>query len=108
MSLLIYGAYGFTGQLIAEQAVRKGLNPIIAGRNKKRLSDMAISYNVPYRVFDLTEEKVIESSLRDIKVLLNCAGPFKFTYRPLIEACIKTNTHYKKIYSTQDLIEATS
>ncbi len=33
MSFLLYGAYGYTGRLIAEMAVERGLRPVLAGRN---------------------------------------------------------------------------
>ena len=34
MTLLIYGAYGYTGELIAEEAVERGLETVVAGRNR--------------------------------------------------------------------------
>jgi short subunit dehydrogenase-like uncharacterized protein len=34
---MIYGANGYTGRLIAEEAVLQGLRPILAGRNKKKI-----------------------------------------------------------------------
>ncbi|MEO8224511.1 MAG: hypothetical protein ABI661_06875, partial [Gammaproteobacteria bacterium] len=34
---LIYGANGYTGQLMAAEAVRRGLKPILAGRNADAL-----------------------------------------------------------------------
>ena len=36
MTLLIYGAYGYTGELIAEEAVERGLETVVAGRNEVR------------------------------------------------------------------------
>ena len=32
--LLIYGANGYTGRLIAREAARRGLKPLLAGRNR--------------------------------------------------------------------------
>ena len=31
--LLVYGAYGYTGELVARRAVERGLSPILAGRD---------------------------------------------------------------------------
>ena len=35
--LLIYGANGYTGRLIVEEAYRRGLRPIIAGRSAESI-----------------------------------------------------------------------
>jgi short subunit dehydrogenase-like uncharacterized protein len=35
---LIYGATGYTGSLIAHEAVRRGRRPILAGRNTEALA----------------------------------------------------------------------
>ena len=31
---MIYGANGFSGQLATDEAIRRGLNPVLAGRSK--------------------------------------------------------------------------
>jgi uncharacterized protein YbjT (DUF2867 family) len=38
---LIYGATGYTGSLIADEAVRRGYRPILAGRNAEVLAALA-------------------------------------------------------------------
>ena len=43
-NFLIYGSYGYTGQLIVERALKEGLHPILAGRNKKKLIAQAEKY----------------------------------------------------------------
>ena len=44
---LIYGANGFVGDLIAREAVRRGLRPILAGRNAKAINRLAAELNCP-------------------------------------------------------------
>ena len=39
--LLIYGANGYTGNLIARQAAARGLSPIVAGRNREQVEALA-------------------------------------------------------------------
>ena len=40
-TLLIYGANGYTGSLVARTAVRQGLHPILAGRSPIRVAPLA-------------------------------------------------------------------
>ena len=40
---LIYGANGYTGELIAREAARRGLKPILAGRNRTAIETLAVS-----------------------------------------------------------------
>ena len=39
--LLIYGATGYTGRLVVEAALARGLRPILGGRSHDRLADVA-------------------------------------------------------------------
>lgn len=90
--LLIYGATGYTGGLVARQAKAAGLAFAIAGRDAKKLAALARQLDVPYRIF--TPEA---ASLDGISVLLNCAGPFAHTAAPLMRACIAAGVHYLDI-----------
>ena len=94
---LLYGAYGYTGRLIANLAADYGLKPVLAGRNEKLLETMAKELNLTYRVFGLDEKDKLESALRDVPLVLHAAGPFVQTLKPMIEACLKTRRHYLDI-----------
>ena len=50
---MIYGANGYTGQLVAVEATRRGLNPVLAGRRAGPIERLAAELNLPARVFDL-------------------------------------------------------
>ena len=39
--LLIYGATGYTGELIAREAVARGLQPLLAGRHGPAITALA-------------------------------------------------------------------
>jgi short subunit dehydrogenase-like uncharacterized protein len=94
---LLYGANGYTGQLIARMAADYGLTPILAGRNEKSLQLMAASLQFPYKVIDLANTQGLLEALQDVEVVLHAAGPFQFTSKPMIEACLATKTHYLDI-----------
>ncbi|PWY86398.1 NAD(P)-binding protein [Aspergillus sclerotioniger CBS 115572] len=96
-SFIIYGATGYTGRMASEQAIRIGLDFAIAGRTEQKLKKLASQLQVPYHIFDVNQSTVIDQTLKNAYVLLNCAGPYRHTARPLMEACIRTGTHYLDI-----------
>src|SRR6266481_1706844 len=95
--LLIYGATGYTGTLIARRATERGLRPIVAARNGAKLKLLAESLGVAYRVVNLEEANLLAEALGDIHVVLNTAGPFSATAPPMVDACLRTGTHYLDI-----------
>lgn len=96
-TLLIYGATGYTGRMIAKQAKDAGLNFVIAGRNRAKLDELAKRLNVSAAAFALQDDAVLDRNLEGISVVLNCAGPFAHTAEPLMHACIKLGIHYLDI-----------
>ena len=94
---LLYGANGYTGRLIAKMAADYGLVPILAGRKKQPIVDLANELNLDYRIFSLKDTQKLENSLLEVPLVLHAAGPFQFTSRLMIDACLKTNTHYLDI-----------
>jgi short subunit dehydrogenase-like uncharacterized protein len=91
-SLLIYGSYGYTGGLIAREAVARGGSPAVAGRDGRAVATQADELGVEGRTFDLADG--IERHLTPFDAVLNCAGPFVETAEPLVEACLETGTDY--------------
>ena len=55
--LLLYGANGYTGELIAREAVRQGLRPILAGRSREPVVALAADLGLPHRIFDVTHAR---------------------------------------------------
>ena len=96
-NFLIYGSYGYTGQLIVERALKEGLRPILAGRNEKKLRLQAEQTSLDCRAFSLNETSKLDSALAEVDIVLHCAGPFVHTYRPMAEACLRTRRHYVDI-----------
>jgi len=94
---LLYGASGYTGKLIVEDALKRGLNPILAGRNEQKLKQLTQGNDLEYRVFDLSKRVIIAEQLKDIDVVLHCAGPFSATAKPMMAACLFSQTHYLDI-----------
>ena len=96
-TFLIYGSYGYTGQLITELAVQQGLKPVLAGRDETRLRSQAEALKLEYRAFSLDDTPALYSALRDVEGVLHCAGPFVHTFQQMAEACLVTRRHYLDI-----------
>jgi len=103
---MIYGAYGFTGAWIAREAVRLGLQPILAGRNPSRLDQLADELGTERRAFPLNQPGAIREALRDCRLVLNCAGPFSQTADPMVSACLETGTAYLDITGEVEVLES--
>lgn len=101
---MIYGAYGYTGELIVAEAKRHGLEPILAGRNRERLEGVAARYGLASRVFSLAGE--FSRSLESVAAVLHCAGPFSHTSRPMAEACVRMGASYLDITGEIGVFEA--
>jgi len=96
-NILIYGANGYTAELIVQHAVDDGLSPILAGRSKERLAPLAKRHGLEARAFALDDPGVVAQGLVGVAVVLNCAGPFSRTAKAMAEACIKAGVHYLDI-----------
>ncbi|HEX9386547.1 MAG TPA: saccharopine dehydrogenase NADP-binding domain-containing protein, partial [Anaerolineales bacterium] len=96
-NFLIYGSYGYTGQLIVAHALSNGFHPILAGRNEKLLRAQAEQYNLQYRMFSLNESEKVDAALLEVDAVLHCAGPFVHTFGWMAEACLRTKRHYVDI-----------
>jgi len=105
-TFLLYGSYGYTGQLIAEQALREGLRPILAGRDGARLRPQAERLGLEYRAFPLEDRAALDSALGEVGAVLHCAGPFVHTFRRMAEACLRTKRHYVDISGEIEGFEA--
>jgi short subunit dehydrogenase-like uncharacterized protein len=95
--LLIYGANGYTGRLIAREAAQRGLKPLLAGRNRDEVDALAKELGLLRRVFELNNPVEIARNLDGVNVVLHCAGPFSKTAAPMLEACLNANVHYLDI-----------
>lgn len=102
---LLYGANGYTGRLIAGYARQYKLEPILAGRTRSALEAMSNQFKMPFEVIDLDNHQQLETALKKVSVVLHAAGPFEFTAKQMVEACLKTGTHYIDINGDISIFE---
>lgn len=105
-TFLIYGANGYTGELITRFAAERGLKPILAGRNAIAIESLAKKYQFDYRVFGLDETSLLDAALQQVDMVLHCAGPFSLTSRAMVDACIRNKKHYTDITGEIAVFEA--
>lgn len=103
---LLYGANGYTGSLIAREAVLRGMRPVLAGRNRTAIEELGREFDLETRVLTLDSPSEIDETLRPMVCVLHCAGPFSQTAEPLAAGCLRTGTHYLDITGEALVFEA--
>ncbi len=103
---MLYGANGYTGELITRFAAERGLKPLLAGRNEAKIKTLAEKYAMPHRVFALEETAKLDAALLETEFVLHCAGPFSLTSEQMVEACLRTRRHYTDITGEISVFEA--
>ncbi|PKM31996.1 MAG: hypothetical protein CVV07_00740 [Gammaproteobacteria bacterium HGW-Gammaproteobacteria-11] len=103
---MIYGANGYTGELVAREAVKQGLTPVLAGRNSAAVIALAEELQLTHRIFDLNDADAASQGLNGIQAVAHCAGPFSATSQPMIDACLANHCHYLDITGEIDVFIA--
>lgn len=96
-SWLLLGAAGFTGQMIAEQAVQQGQRPVLAGRSEANLRPLAEQLHLDYRVVDVTQPAQVRDALHGMGGVLHAAGQYTRTAPVVVDACLAEGTAYADI-----------
>jgi len=104
--LLVYGSYGYTGELVTREAVDRGLDVVAAGRDRAAVETQAGRLGCEQEVVGLDEPRVLDLALADVSAVLNCAGPFADTAEPMVESCLRTGTHYLDVTGEIAVFEA--
>lgn len=102
--VVVYGASGFTGQLVAEylasgNASVSDLRWAVAGRNAKKLEGVLAelglsSGDVPILVADSDDASALEAMAKRTRVVLSTVGPYARFGSELVAACARTGTSY--------------
>ncbi len=103
---ILYGANGYTGELIAEEAVRRGMRPVLAGRNAERIRQIAERLGLEHRAFGLDDPAELDRQFGGTKLVFLAAGPFSRTSRPVVDACLRAGASYADITGEYPVFEA--
>lgn len=105
-SFLIYGANGYVGDAAARLAVAQGLKPILAGRDAAKIDSLAAELGLEARAFSLDDAAAADRALRNVPLVLHLAGPYKYTSKPMVDACLRAGAHYLDITGEIPVFEA--
>lgn len=97
--VVVYGASGFTGRLVAENLQRTYGDQVrwaMAGRDQAKLEGVKseIGARVPVIVVNAKDSASLETMAARTKVVLTTVGPYQLYGEPLLAACVKAGTDY--------------
>ncbi len=97
LPIIIYGSYGYTGQLIAEECKAKSIDVILSGRNEEQLRKQSSATGFTFATVDIENKSALCKLLEKGSMVIHAAGPFQFTAKTMAEACLQTKKHYTDI-----------
>ena len=106
-SWMIYGAYGFTGRLLVDEAVRRGHRPVLGGRDATKLARLAAAHDLEWVAVSLDDTVTLARAVEPFDLVFHAAGPFVRTSAPMIRACLDGQTHYIDITGELGVFENT-
>ncbi|MEM9457043.1 MAG: saccharopine dehydrogenase NADP-binding domain-containing protein [Myxococcota bacterium] len=112
--IVVFGATGFTGGLIAEylapRAAAEGITWAIAGRNAQKLeavrSTLGASGPASVIVADATDAESLASLAGRTRLVIAAAGPYNMYGADLVLACAEAGTDYVDLTGEADFVRA--
>ncbi len=97
--IIVYGATGYTGRLVAEYLKTKtGLKWAMAGRSADKLAEVrdfiGAAADTPLIVADASDPASLDAMVKRTKVVLTTVGPYQLYGNELVEACVANGTDY--------------
>jgi short subunit dehydrogenase-like uncharacterized protein len=94
VTIVLYGATGYTGRLVADELARRGLDHVLSGRDPAKLERLADERGAAALPASLDDDASLRALLQNASAVINCAGPFTLAGDALVRAAIATGTHY--------------
>src|SRR4051812_4595156 len=91
---MLYGAYGSTGRLILDEALRRGHRPLLAGRDAELLAELGHATGLAVQPLTLEDAAGLRAALSRVRAVMNAAGPFRLTGPSMRAACLATGCSY--------------
>src|SRR5215472_3888237 len=101
-TIAVYGANGHTGRFVVSELLRRGLTPILSGRNAGKLNEISNGFpGIEIRVASIDDPASLDRAVSGTAAVINCAGPFLDTAVPVVEAALGAQIHYLDIAAEQ-------
>jgi short subunit dehydrogenase-like uncharacterized protein len=92
---VLFGATGYTGRLVAEAMVERGVRPVLAARGREALEALAADLGgLETAVADVSQPATVRALVEQGDVLLTTVGPFARFGDPAAEAASAAGAHY--------------
>jgi short subunit dehydrogenase-like uncharacterized protein len=105
VTIVLYGATGYTGRLVADELARRGLDHVLSGRDPDKLAELADARGAAALPASLDDDASLRALLQDASAVINCAGPFTVAGDALVRAAVNTRTHYVDSTGEQTFIK---
>lgn len=92
--IALIGASGYTGKLITEEAAAHNIELVLMGRNPAKLKPLSDRFGFDFQTIALTGGPALQEAIRGYQLVINAAGPFSATAKPVVEACLASGVHY--------------
>ena len=99
-TVLIYGATGTTGMLVARELIARGVRPLLGGRSEARLRAAAGELGIAADsvvVADATHPPDVARMVERAGVVVACAGPFIELGEPTVAACAADQQRVREV-----------
>lgn len=108
MSVVVYGASGWTGYHVARELMGYGAPVALAGRSRDRLTavNTRLEERAAIRVAELRDPRALAAALVGARVLVNCAGPLRDSGPPLLKAAMRAGVHYLDVSGEEQHVRA--
>lgn len=101
-TVTVYGAYGHTGRFVVSELCKRGLTPILSGRDTDKLNAFGDTHpELEVRVASTDDPASLDSAIAGSAAVINCAGPFMDTADPVIKAALRARIHYLDVTAEQ-------
>ena len=112
--IVVFGATGFTGQLVAEYLARRSRTEstrwAIAGRSAQKLDELAATLGVTDLgriVADVADRESMSRLAADTQVVATTVGPYARYGEPVVRACVEAGTDYVDITGEPQFVDMT-
>jgi short subunit dehydrogenase-like uncharacterized protein len=94
--IVLLGATGYTGRLVAQALVRNRARPVLAGRSSQNLAALGVQLGkgLDTAVVDVRRPESLAELLKPGDILVSTVGPFEMLGRPVVEAAIQGQAIY--------------
>jgi short subunit dehydrogenase-like uncharacterized protein len=104
--VVVYGAYGHTGRFVTAELCRRGLVPILSGRDTDKLAALGTRHpDLEVRPAAIDDPGSLERAISGAAAVINCAGPFLDTARPVAAAAVRSGVHYLDVSAEQAAVQ---